>query len=501
MQIITHEIEGREKTCILLGDESMQPPKHMMQGEKQRGILHIDGEDRPWTWDGLCTIEGRRYVYFDHLELDTFDTIASKHRDKALSIVTTLATILAGQKEDFVSPLVGLFTTWRVFIVEGGRGLLILPPDLGDLISIYMTEDERQAGHGFYVKRGTEEGFAMIRQAAQLLYFALVGIRPYEDQMIRDAGYDEIPLDVYRSRMFPGLDDRTLGFINFILHAREREQRDIMGNRKGHENLAWFVSKASTLSWNVPAVEDGELQEEAQRIASSAEVHKLMDGIRRSASRRNFWRAKGTIIVIASIVALLVGSIAFTIISKALEPPVTRDLGQEDIIYAFYDAQNQLNVDLMQTAMKGCSAPQETEVISMYVTMQTRAAYEGIRPLVSAEDWIEAGRPAIANTSYIYGITDIAATDTGDDTWHVDATYYSPYPYEEEYEVTEIPQDKVLVYVYDMDQDFTFTWNDRGWWNITQMSPVSVELVDMLYVDAYDPAARMQENNPSVDTL
>ena len=52
-----------------------------------------------------------------------------------------------------------------------------------------------------------------------------------------------------------------------------------------------------------------------------------------------------------------------------------------------------------------------------------------------------------------------------------------------------------------MDQDFTFTWNDRGWWNITQMSPVSVELVDMLYVDAYDPAARMQENNPSVDTL
>ena len=305
MQIITHEIEGREKTCILLGDESMQPPKHMMQGEKQRGILHIDGEDRPWTWDGLCTIEGRRYVYFDHLELDTFDTIASKHRDKALSLVTTLATLLARQKEDFISPLVGLFTTWRVFIVEGGRGLLILPPDLGDLISIYMTEDERQAGHGFYVKRGTEEGFAMIRQAAQLLYFALVGIRPYEDQMIRDAGYDEIPLDVYRSRMFPDLDDRTLGFINFILHAREREQRDIMGNRKGHENLAWFVAKASSLSWDVPSVEEGELQKEAQEIASSAEVHKLMDGIRRSASRRNFWRAKGTIIVIAAIVGIL----------------------------------------------------------------------------------------------------------------------------------------------------------------------------------------------------
>lgn len=492
MQITEHEIEGVLKTCILLGDESMQPPKHMMQGEKQKGILHIDGEDRSWNWDGLCTIEGKRYVYFDHMDIDPFDTIASKHRDKALELVTTLARVLSHQKEDFVSPLVGLFTTWRVFIVEGGRGILILPADLGDLISIYMGNDERQSGHGCYVKRGTEEGFAMIRQWAQFLYYALTGIRPYEDEVIRDAGYNEIPLEVYRKELFPDIDDKTLGFIGFILHAKEREQRDIMGNRKGHENLEWFASKASSLSWDVPKADDGELKEKARIIASTGEVQKLMDGIRRSAGRRNFWRAKGTLIIIVSIIAVLLGSVAFTMISGALEPPQTRDLGQEEIIHAFYDAQNDLNVDLMQTATKGCSAPQEVEVISLYVTTQTRSAYEGIRPLVGVDDWIEAGRPAISSTCYIYGVTDIRATETGENTWHVDATYYSPYPYEESEEILDVPQDKVLVYVYDMDQDFTFSWNDRGWWNITQIGPVSVDLIETLYVDSYDPSSLLQ---------
>ena len=100
----------------------------------------------------------------------------------------------------------------------------------------------------------------------------------------------------------------------------------------------------------------------------------------------------------------------------------------------------------MQTATKGCSAPQEVEVISLYVTTQTRSAYEGIRPLVGVDDWIEAGRPAISSTCYIYGVTDIRATETGENTWHVDATYYSPYPYEESEEILDVPQDKVLVY-------------------------------------------------------
>ena len=194
-------------------------------------------------------------------------------------------------------------------------------------------------------------------------------------------------------------------------------------------------------------------------------------------------------IAVLAIVAILVGTFAGTWIASVLEPPTTRDLDQEGVILAFYDAQNRLDTDGIQTATKGCSAPQESEVISMYVTRQTRVAYEATDPLVPVEAWIEAGEPAIPSSSYIYGITDLELTSTGVDSWHVTGSYYTPYAYNEEEEVApeSIPSGQTVVYVYDMSQDFSFAWNGRGWWNITDISPMSVQLDEVRYVETYEP--------------
>ena len=488
MQIIQHTIDNEEKTCILLGDENLLPPKHIMQGEKKKGILYLDGRKEDWIWEGLCTIDGSRYVYFSRLDIESFDLIADKYRGKALYFVRLLASLLAEEKEDFTSPLVGLLTTWRVFIVEG-RGLLILPPDLGDLISIYMDDDEKYRCHGCYIKNDTEAGFSLIRQFAQFLYFALTGSRPYEKQEVRDAGYHEIPLSIYKDQLFARLDDKSLGFIDFTLHAKEREQRDIMGNRKTHENLDWFVKRSRELSWDVDRMDASEAAKKAEAIASSPAVKEIMEKTVRSAKRRTFWRQRGSMIAVLAIVAILVGTFAGTWIASVLEPPTTRDLDQEGVILAFYDAQNRLDTDGIQTATKGCSAPQESEVISMYVTRQTRVAYEATDPLVPVETWIEAGEPAIPSSSYIYGITDLELTSTGVDSWHVTGSYYTPYAYNEEEEVApeSIPSGQTVVYVYDMSQDFSFAWNGRGWWNITDISPMSVQLDEVRYVETYEP--------------
>lgn len=49
------------------------------------------------------------------------------------------------------------------------------------------------------------------------------------------------------------------------------------------------------------------------------------------------------------------------------------------------------------------------------------------------------------------------------------------------------PSGQTVVYVYDMSQDFSFTWNGRGWWNITDISPMSVQLDEVRYVETYEP--------------
>lgn len=483
MEIIEHEVEGRAKTCIPLGDDKIQIPRHMMQGEKQKGILLMNGEKKSWTWDGLCTIHAKRYVYFDALELESFDTIATVHRDRALEFVIQLAQILSQEKEAFVSPLVGVFPMWRVFIVSGS-GLLVLPEDLGDLLSVYMSEEERYEKHGCYISRGTEAGFSLIRQFGQLLYFALTGMKPYEKEEIRLAGFHELPLSLYKDSLFSEADEKLTGFITFCLNAKEREQRDIMGNRTAWENLSWFISRSRELEWNVKAVKEGSLKAEVERISSSPEAVKMMEKIHKDARRRTFWRQKGTFIIILALVTAVVAGIAASYISNMLEPPYTKDMNQVEIIEAFYDAQSRLDSDGIIDPLKGVSAPQETEVISLYVTSQTRFAYEGRRPDIAAEKWIEAGKPAIPEGSFVYGVTDLDITPLEEEnSWNVKAKYYTPYPYNELETVSDVPQSKSVCYVYDMSQDFSFTWNSRGWWNITDISPITVSLSEVLYID------------------
>lgn len=485
MDIIDHEIEGRTVTCIRLGDENLQVPKHMMTGEKKKGILYIDGKKSDWVWKGLCTIDHQRYFYFDRLELEDFDSISGVHRDRALELIRTLAMMLQGAGEDFASPLVGTIPTWRIYIVSG-RGLLVLPPDLGDLISVYMSEEERFCGHGCYVKSSTEEGFALIRQMGQFLYYSLTGTKPYEKQDVRQAGFHTVPLDVYKDALFPKLDEKTAGFISFLLNAKEREQRDIMGNRKSSENLEWFVRRSEGLDWSVDSMEREGLASKARELASTPEVAHLMEDIARKAKRRNFWRVKGTIITTAAVVFILLVAFFTSYMANLLEPPSTRDLGQEEIIEAFYQAQNSLNVDALTETLKGCDAPQETEVINLYVTTMTRSAYEGTSPCIPVDQWLEAGSPAIASTQFVYGVTDLEITQTGENSWHVEGLYYTPYPYNEEDTVAEYPEDKVIAYTYTMSQDFSFTWNDRGWWNISDVSDIHVEYLGPVTIEVDD---------------
>lgn len=498
-RIRNHIIDGVEKTCILLGSEDLQPPKHMMQGEKEPGYILIDGKEDLWSWEGLCTIKGQRYVYFDKLALEPFDSIAGAHRDKALDFVRDLAGLLLKHGEAFTSPLVGLVTMWRFYIVDG-RGILALPPDLGDLVSTYMSEEERFEGHGAYMRSSTEAGFSLIRQMGQLLYYALTGVKPYGNADVRASGFHEVPLSIYREELFPTLDEKTEGFVSFTLHAKEREQRDIMGNRRADENLAWFLDKSSGLSWDVPSFSTEELAAKATAIASTERVQSLMADIAKKAKRRTFWRQRGAMIGAIAVVAVIVAALSADYLVNLLEPPHTRDMDQVQVIEAFYEAQNDLDVDRLEDALKGCDAPQSTEVINLFVSRQTRLAYEMMDPHIEAADWIAQGRPAIPDTAYVYGITDLEITQTAENQYHVTGSYYTPYPYTEEERVPDEEVEasgKTLTYVYDMWQDFSFEWNNRGWWNITDVSDIHVTFRGVEWIDTYAVTNDMVLGNTS----
>ena len=474
-RIVNHEVEGEVKTCLLLGSDEFTVPRHMLQGEKMCGYIIKDGEATPWYWEGICSFGGSRYIYFAPLSLHPITEIATTFRSSALTILRSFATLLSQKGKKFADLQVGIIPLYRMYIIDKDT-LLILPPDLADLFSVYAEDEERYRYLGAWAKGGTEEGFALVRQFGELLYFALTGKAPYEDRKIRQFGYKELPLDIYRSRLFPSLDEKSEGFVNFLLHAKSRDQRDIMGNRSADQNLSYFIEQSASLSWNVDNLTDEELSKSWSEIDKEGSVQEFWKKTEEGAKRHNFWRVKGTIIITSTIVAILVIAFAVSYISNLLKPPVTKDLEPVAVIEAFYDAQSALDVTALDSALKGVSAPQETEVINLYVNTQTRKAYESLKRL-TAKGWIESGKGAIDNNTIIYGVSELEIEEIGENQYRANYIFYSPYAYEGSAAEQETNLDGTYLplYVYKESQEFTFTWNKRGWWNITALTNPTVE--------------------------
>ncbi len=478
-RILHTNLEGKEKTCIRLGSDEFSVPLHLMTGEKQKGYIYSNGALEPWYWDGLCTIEHNRYVYFDHLDIKPITEIRTAYRKDALDIVRNIAIALSLTDKNFLDLQVGLIPLWRFFIIDEDS-VLILPPDLSNLFAVFFEDKERYHYSGAFAKGGTEENFAFLRELGELLYMALTGRAPYEEKKIRDFGYKELPLELFDS-LFSSLDEKTKGFINFTLHAKSREQRDIMGNTQDGKNLSWFIKNTASLSWNVADLTEEEIMANDAKLEASEVYKNHWKKIEEGAKRNNFWRKRGTLIITITIATLLIGGFLFSYISNLLEPPSTVGLDEIGVIESFYNAQSNLDVTGLQESLKGVSAPQETEVINLYVTTQTRKAYERLE-VMRADEWVDNGKPAINSNVFIYGLDDLVITKTGENQFHAEFTFYSPYSYEDDKELKPEELTGMPIYVYKESQDFTTAWNDRGWWNIVDITNPTVEFIEVIQI-------------------
>lgn len=477
-EIINIVRDGQDKTAIWIGSDDFGIPKHLMQGEKQHGVISDGKTLKEWYWDGLCAIDGERYVYFEPCKLRSIYELSTSCRSDALKIVRNTAFALKRMKKDFLDLITGVLPLFRIWIY-GDTDVLILPPDLGDVFAIMRTEERKEAEVNRIIQSTAEKPFLLITEMAELLYYAATGRFPFASDTVRGSGYKEVPVSIYAK-----LPEKTEGLINFIFHAKSREMRDIMGNRDGGENLDWFLRCSEGLEWPLADMTEEERDKNIERAESSEEYSAFFRTREKINKRNAFWRVKGTIIIVSVIVVLSVGGFLFNYIKHLLEPPLTKDLEPEEIIEAFYEAQSNCEPESLSTALKGCSAPQEMEVTNLFVSTRTRMAYENFDPLINANEWVEEGMPAVPESSTIYGVVLNDITETGENTYLADSTWYTPYPYDEN-ETVQATLTSIPVYVYDIEQSFTFTWNDRGWWNITDTEITDSEFLRTEIVSTY----------------
>ena len=143
-EIIDIVRDGEAKTAIWIGSDDLGIPRHLMQGEKKNGLISDGKETKEWYWDGLCAIDGERYVYFAPCRLKSIYEIATSKRSEALTIVRKIAFALQSMKKDFLDLITGIFPLYRIWIY-GENDVLILPPDLGDIFAVMRSEERKEA--------------------------------------------------------------------------------------------------------------------------------------------------------------------------------------------------------------------------------------------------------------------------------------------------------------------------------------------------------------------
>ena len=477
--VFSSVIEQKTYTCIAIGPSGVELPSYLMQGQKSPGYIIRDGEKpSPWYWEGLSVVGDQRCLYFENINLFPITEIATKKRSKALPLVRELAQALAMLPAKFLDLSSNTLPLWRIWGIEEG-GFLILSQDLADLFASCAEEDVRYGMGSAWVHHGLHTPFSLCDQMVQLLYFAAIGFPPFSALETREDGFRALPLGLSSL----GLDQKSTSFIDVTLRLSLSKQREASGNLESQKALAWFVQATQSLQWNLDDRNEVPTYEVMRDVPTSAV---FLENQRKRSDRSIFWRKKGWIVV--SVVLAVTMIVWFTTgrIKDALAPPYTAGMAAEQVIEEYYTAQNELDLQKMEASLaKKVKNPAAMEVTNLFVSRQTRQAYEGITTQIDPNTWIANGKPDILEGTFLYGVADVRVRALDAQLYEATSVLYSPYPYFEDQEQTLVNEGETVIFRYEQVQLFSLGVSKRGWLEITSLDTKELRRLENLRIPTF----------------
>ncbi|AEC02127.1 hypothetical protein [Parasphaerochaeta coccoides] len=479
------EKDGIPATFLPIAPLGEKLPTYLFQGKKQP-LWYISGDTiTPIYWTNIVPAGDMQCIYFDRLDLESFETLASSRRSEALRILQDFARALLVLGKDMVSVENGLLPLWKMWIVSGG-GFLVLSRTISELMASSLNDDGRHEGWYAWATPRTNPAFTLCHQFTQMLYFALMGFPPFFTADTREDKFRffPVPHDLHHPEM-----DSTCDWINSMLRLSIPRQQDAAGNKNPVSALSWWLEASRDVTWTVPEQAAVTVQEAQHRASTSDEKARTFFAHQvKRASHRRFWRKRGTVIIAVVIAVAAISWFTADRIRTLNAPPQTAGLEPTAIIADYYEGQNALDISRLEDSLaKGVKSPLSFELTNLFVTSRMRLANENIDPHMTPDEWIASGREPIPETYYVYGVTDLRIERTGEDSWQAITTLYTPYQYDSTQtsdsgtSSLETPK-AVTTYVYEQTTDFTLAFSERGWWEITSVGNSYIELRDVIEI-------------------
>jgi len=482
--IINIEIENKKYTAIAFNAQSCQLPSFLLQGEKKPGFLFKDGKLNPWYWKGFANYNNQKCLYFDQIDIYPLSQLASSLRNKAPKLIVNLAKALCLCDKKFLDLQSGVISASRIFFTSDDD-VLILPTTLGDIFSATSNEVIRFSNTNSFVHANILPSFTLIDQMTQLLYYSITSIKPFEFDAVRTNNYTALDLLLLVKTYNINIDNDLVDKINKILHLKLNKTRDISSNYEPQKALKWFVERFESLEWNLETKEDSQIG--IEDLSKIEIISPTIEKLQIKEKRIIFWRKRGALIIISTISAVLVLSFIGSRINEALKPPYTAGLTQMGVIDAYYEAQTNLDVQNLEASfMRGVKSPVANEITTLFVTRQTRMAYEKIDSIIKPQAWVEESMPPIEDRRIIYGINDVRIESIKNNQFIATSIFYSPYSLDKNEEVGEVIEQGIFkCYRFEQKQVFSFEYNDRGWFQISDIHTTEMKYVDTLLVPTY----------------
>lgn len=485
--IITIEIEDKKYSAIAFNSKECELPSFLLQGEKKPGYLYINEKLEPWYWTGFVNYQEKKCLYFDQIDLYPLSLLSSSLRSKAPKLILNLAKALSLCESSFLDLQNGIISAWRIYFTKDDN-VLLLPRTLSDIFSSTSTEEIRYNNSTSFIHANILPSFSLIDQMAQLFYYSITAIKPYEYKTIRTNGYNAIDLNLLIQSQNINLDSDFTSKINKILHIKLNKMRDISSNYEPQIALKWFIERFDGFQWDLENRKPthAKIEDLLENEITKTYITKLV----KKEKQIIFWRKRGAVIIISSIIAIFVLSFVGSRIHEALKPPYTAGLDQSGVIKAYYIAQNDLDVQALEASLKrGVKSPISNEITTLFVTRQTRLAYERVNSIINPDSWVDEGMPPIEDKKIIYGVHDVQISQINQNQYLATSVFYSPYSLDQsESEDTSLENtvDGFRCYRFEQKQVFSFEYNEKGWYEITDIKPIEMKYLDTLIVPIYN---------------
>ncbi|MFP4642895.1 MAG: hypothetical protein ACLFM0_00915 [Spirochaetales bacterium] len=365
--------------------------RKLSQGTNVHGWIIHDGSVERWNTGGLTEHSGSVYVYGPYMSGYPLRDAIEGDTETALDALERVATALqTAEQHDIVPSALHLR---GVLLLDDG-GVLLLPREVVELIREQQDEDSLREEFD-YLNHPDERGPGNISFAlAALSYRVIAGSWPFD---LKDEA-DRHTMVREQSLLEPSL----------VYPEIRKDISDLLYQTLSSEHVPGFDEWASLLhEWRTDGVKREISDEERTRILAAAEQKRkqLFQQFTRREKVRKHWK-QALVVIVAVIV---VGTIPGTMISNRLEPPKTAGFTAEEVVRAFYEAQNDLDHELMEDATAdGAGAERIREVVNLFVISRMRMSVEFDSGIVDAGEWDAEGRPPISEGSWLYGISDLS---------------------------------------------------------------------------------------------